>query len=75
MKKLFIVSFAVLAIISGSCHNSTTPVAQPAPPASSGPDSAANNAILPPSGNPGSANNSSLADTSYHAKDSAKVKK
>jgi hypothetical protein len=39
-----------------------------------GPDSAANNGILPPSGSPANANNSSLADTTYKAKDSG-VKK
>jgi hypothetical protein len=76
MKKLYSVSFVVVLMVFASCHNgsvsgtiksSDTPVVN-----SGGPDSAANNAILPPSAAPGNANNSSLADTTYKAKDSTK---
>ena len=35
-------------------------------------DSAANNGIIPPSSSPSNATNSSLADTTYPAKDSLK---
>jgi hypothetical protein len=74
MKKLFIISFAVMTATFVSCHNNAAaPAATPAAGTGS-PDSAANNGILPPSSSPGSATNSSMADSTYHAKDSLKTK-
>ena len=72
MKKLFAVSSLAMLLIFGSCHNKA---AAPAPASTAGPDSAANNGILPPSAAPGDATNSSLADTTYKGKDSSKVKR
>ena len=78
MKKLYGFSFVAILMAFTSCHNGTesgtrksgdTTVVSPG-----GPDSAANNGILPPSAAPGNANNSSLADTTYKAKDSSKKK-
>ena len=76
MKKISAVSMFVMVIMMNSCSG---PSADPAKPTdstgskASGPDSAANNGIIPPSASPGNANNSSLADTAYHA-DSTKKK-
>jgi hypothetical protein len=69
MKKLFTISLSTVFLILGSCHNKAT-----APPAAGtgSPDSAANNSILPPSAAPGNATNSSMADTTYKARDSSK---
>ncbi len=77
MKKISAVSLVVLSLVFGSCGgnsgNATKSADTTAAP-TGGPDSAANNGILPPSASPGNANNSSLADTTYHSKDSAKKK-
>ena len=76
MKKISAVSIFMILILVGSCNG---PSANPAKPTdstgskASGPDSAANNGIIPPSAAPGNAGNSSLADTAYHA-DSTKRK-
>ncbi|HEY2348766.1 MAG TPA: hypothetical protein VGH64_07105 [Puia sp.] len=73
MKNFIILPFTVLMLILISCNNGAN---QPTPRSTDttvntgGPDSAANNGILPPSGAPGNANNSSLADTAYKSKDS-----
>ena len=74
MKRLFVVSFAIVALFFGSCngnsdstHKNSDTVSSPN---TASPDSAANNSIIPPSAAPGNAGNSSLADTSYHVKDS-----
>jgi hypothetical protein len=72
MKNILILSLTSLMLVFVSCNNSNN---QPAPKSgdttvnNGGPDSAANNGILPPSGSPANANNSSLADTTYKAKD------
>jgi hypothetical protein len=72
MKKLFIVSLAAMTLIFSSCRNNS---GTPGAAAGSGsPDSAANNGVLPPSAAPENANNSSLADTAYLARDSIKVR-
>jgi hypothetical protein len=76
MKKLFIVSFAVLTLGLGSCGSSTGADNRPADTVSAAAtsiDSAANNGVIPPSAAPGNAGNSSLADTAYKA-DSTKKK-
>jgi hypothetical protein len=79
MKKIIVVSFAVTALFFVSCGGQSGDSAKPtdsaATPAAKSPDSAANNAIVPPSAAPGNANNSSLADTTYKAKDTSKTKK
>jgi hypothetical protein len=76
MKKIIVVSFAIAALFFVSCSgqsgNSTKPTDSAAAPAAKSPDSAANNAIIPPSAAPGNATNSSLADTTYKAKDSSR---
>jgi hypothetical protein len=76
MKKLCWIPVVVVLLVFASCHDSTvsgTPKTSDTTVVNSGgPDSAANNAILPPSAAPGNANNSSLADTTYKAKDSSK---
>lgn len=78
MKKLFSFLLIAFLLIFASCHDSAgsgTPKAGDTTIVNSGgPDSAANNGILPPSAAPGNANNSSLADTTYKAKDSSKKK-
>lgn len=75
MKKLFVASLAVFAMVFISCHNSSgAPPPAPAVAPAAAPDSAANNGVLPPSAAPGNANNSSLADTAYKAGDSVKKK-
>jgi hypothetical protein len=75
MKKIVVVSFAAAALFFVSCGGQSGDSAKPtdsaATPAKS-PDSAANNAIIPPSAAPGNANNSSLADTTYKAKDTSR---
>jgi hypothetical protein len=75
MKKLLIVSFAVISLIVGSCHGSGSTGASKSDTTitTGGPDSAANNGIIPPSAAPGNANNSSLADTTYKAKEKPKA--
>jgi hypothetical protein len=79
MKKLIIGMFAISGLILSSCGNNSgkpvTPVDSVKKDSTFGPDSAANNGILPPSGAPGNAGNSSLADTTYKATDSSKSKK
>jgi hypothetical protein len=77
MKKLFIISLVVMTMVFGSCNDGSSPVPKKSDTVTTaaGPDSAANNEVLPPSTSPGDANNSSLADTAYKAKDSAKSKK
>jgi len=76
MKKLFIFPFIFSGLMLVSCGNGSNTSAAPADSVKSGntggPDSAANNEVLPPSGAPGNANNSSLADTAYKAKDSTR---
>jgi hypothetical protein len=77
MKKISVVLiFAMVIIIMNSCSGPSADTAKPADSTgtkATGPDSAANNGIIPPSASPGNANNSSLADTTYHA-DSTKRK-
>jgi hypothetical protein len=78
MKKLFIFSFVMVALFLGSCNGNSDSTHKSSDTVSSqrttSPDSEANNSIIPPSAAPGNAGNSSLADTSYHAKDSAKTR-
>jgi len=78
MKNLYRFFYIALFMAVASCHNgagSGTPKAGDTTVTNAGgPDSAANNGILPPSAAPGNANNSSLADTTYKAKDSTKKK-
>jgi hypothetical protein len=77
MKNIFILSFAAMLLVFVSCSNSnnqTAPKSTDTTVNNGGPDSAANNGILPPSGSPANANNSSLADTTYKAKDSGAKK-
>lgn len=65
--------FAVLLVLA-SCNgsgNQANPKSSDTTVNNGGPDSAANNGILPPSGAVGNANNSSLSDTSYKARDSS----
>jgi hypothetical protein len=72
MKKLILISSALIILGLVSCgsgdsnHKTTDTTAAGA----SSYDSAANNGVIPPSGSPANANNSSLADTTY--KDSTK---
>jgi hypothetical protein len=74
MKGLFFFSFAMVALFLGSCNGNsdTTHKNHDTVPSqgTTSPDSAANNGIIPPSAAPENAGNSSLADTTYHAKDS-----
>jgi hypothetical protein len=72
MKKLFPAFFALTVLIIASCQNHSDNSVKKDSVTSSSPDSAANNGILPPSAAPGNAGNSSLADTTYKAKDSVK---
>jgi hypothetical protein len=77
MKKALILPLAVLLAVFISCNSNSNPSAPKTSDTTvnnGGPDSAANNGILPPSGAVGNANNSSLADTTYKAKDSTKKK-
>jgi hypothetical protein len=78
MKKILVVSIAVLSCIFSSCGGQSGDSAKPTDSSATttkSPDSAANNAIVPPSAAPGNASNSSLADTTYKGKDSSKTKK
>ncbi len=72
MKKIsgLFLSIIVLALVSCGSPNANQKSADTI--AASSIDSAANNAILPPSAAPGNAGNSSLADTTY--KDSTQGK-
>jgi len=73
MTKLILAALTSSVFVLASCGNSSdTPAKNADTTVSSGPDSAANNAIIPPSAAPGNAGNSSLADTTYKAKDSLK---
>ena len=73
MKKLLLPALTSITIILTSCGNSSdTPAKNTDTVVSAGPDSAANNGIIPPSAAPGDAGNSSLADTAYKSKDSLK---
>jgi hypothetical protein len=77
MKNILRFSFAALLLVFVSCNdgsNQTAPKSTDTTVNNGGPDSAANNGILPPSGSPSNANNSSLADTTYKAKDTGKKK-
>lgn len=74
MKKTVFILFAAVVMAIGSCNNNSSTGSQKDSVTNSSPDSAANNGILPPPANPGDAGNSSLADTTYKAKDSAKSK-
>ena len=67
---------AATLLVFVSCNNNghQSPKSTDTAVNNGGPDSAANNGILPPSGAPGNANNSSLADTAYKSKDSAAKK-
>jgi hypothetical protein len=77
MKNILTLSCAAILLAFVACNNGNN---QKAPGSgdttvnNGGPDSAANNGILPPSGAVGNANNSSLADTTYKAKDSGAKK-
>ena len=77
MKNFIVLTLAALVLVFVSCNNSSD---QSAPKSTDttvnngGPDSAANNGILPPSGSPANADNSSLADTTYKAKDTGTKK-
>jgi hypothetical protein len=73
MKNILILSLTALLLVFVSCNNSnnqTAPKSSDTTVKNGGPDSAANNGILSPSGAVDNANNSSLADTTYKAKDS-----
>ena len=72
MRKTFLASLALAVLVAASCHNNPDNTIKKDSVANPSPDSAANNGILPPSAAPGNANNSSLADTTYKAKDSVK---
>jgi hypothetical protein len=73
MKKILLSTFVFTAFVFVSCGSSSdTPPKNTDTTVSSGPDSAANNGILPPSAAPGNAGNSSLADTTYKSKDTLK---
>jgi len=75
MKKRSIIAFTLVIFCLVSCSNNNTSDHKTTDTASaSAPqfDSAANNGVIPPSGNPANADNSSLADTTY--KDSTKSK-
>ena len=74
MKKTFFIFFVAVGMTIGSCNNNSSEASQKDSVTNSSPDSAANNGILPPPANPGDAGNSSLADTTYKAKDSTKSK-
>jgi hypothetical protein len=77
MKNFRIPLFIATLLIFISCNNSsnqTAPKSTDTTVNNGGPDSAANNGILPPSGAPGNANNSSLADTTYKARDTGTKK-
>ena len=77
MKNIPVLTFAAILLVFVSCNNSghqTAPKSSDTTVNNGGPDSAANNGILPPSGSPSNANNSSLADTTYKAKDSSAKK-
>ncbi len=79
MKKIYLISCIVIAVFFSSCHSdassSSKAVDSSGTKASGSVDSAANNGIIPPSAAPGNATNSSLADTTYKVKDTAKIKK
>ncbi|HXB31756.1 MAG TPA: hypothetical protein VNW49_18165 [Puia sp.] len=79
MKKICLISYAAMALFFCSCHSnssSSSKAADTTGTKSSGSvDSEANNGIIPPSAAPGNATNSSLADTTYKAKDSSRSKK
>ena len=79
MKKIYLVSYTVIALFFSSCHNNSANSAKPVDSSgttgSGSVDSAANNGIIPPSEAPGNATNSSLADTAYKVKDTSKTKK
>jgi len=79
MKKICLISYTVTALFLSSCHSNSSSTGKPTDSSgtsgSGSVDSAANNGIIPPSAAPGNANNSSLADTTYKAKDSSQSKK
>jgi hypothetical protein len=73
MRKICIISFAIIALVMTACGNqAVNKTPGPDTTGARGPDSAANNSIIPPSEAPGNAGNSSLADTTYPKKDSIK---
>jgi hypothetical protein len=78
MKKIYLISYTVIALFFSSCHSnassSSKAVDSSGTTGSGSVDSAANSGIIPPSAAPGNATNSSLADTTYKAKDSSKKK-
>jgi hypothetical protein len=77
MKNFLIFLFIATHLVFISCNgssNQTPPKSTDTTVNAGGPDSAANNGILPPSAAPGNANNSSLADTTYKAKDTGRKK-
>jgi hypothetical protein len=75
MKKFIIASSLLVSFLFCSCGNhSEAPASATDTVSKAGPDSAANNGILPPSAAPGNAGNSSLADTAYHKIDSTQTK-
>jgi hypothetical protein len=78
MKKLLVVILVFSGLMLTSCgdHTNTSGAAVDSLHTGNtdGTDSAANNGVLPPSGAPGNANNSSLADTTYKTKDSTHKK-
>ena len=72
MKKSLLFLVIALFMVLISCSDGSSNSVQKDSVTNAGPDSAANNGILPPSAAPGNAGNSSLADTTYKAKDSTK---
>ena len=74
MKKISVVSIIVTVMLMVSCGSPSGDASKTtdssASKGSGSPDSSANNGVLPPSASPSNASNSSLADTTYHAKDS-----
>jgi hypothetical protein len=71
MRNFIMLIFATMVLSFVSCNDSGDQKASKSTDTAvnnGGPDSAANNGILPPSGSPANANNSSLADTAYKVK-------
>jgi hypothetical protein len=76
MKNIIRLLFVMMLLVFISCNGNSNQSSKKTDTTinNGGPDSAANNGILPPSGSPANANNSSLADTTYKAKDTAAKK-
>jgi hypothetical protein len=75
MKKMMVLSGISLALVLNACQSGGSSADAKDTVLKAGPDSAANNGVLPPSASPGDANNSSLADSAYKSPDSNKTHK